>query len=70
LAGLLLRLAHEPADVQAGPEISFEGMQRRLSSRGGVPFLEKWAARWRSSQDGSDEQMFGAKQQVLHGQSE
>jgi hypothetical protein len=29
--------------------------------RGGVPFLEKWVARWRSSQDGSDEQMFGAE---------
>jgi hypothetical protein len=35
---------------------------KRFLSRGGVPFLdEKWVARWRSSQDGGDEQMFGAK---------
>ena len=32
-------------------------------------FLRNGAARWRSSQDGSDEQIFGAKQQVPHGDS-
>ena len=34
--------------------------QRRFSPRV-VSFLEMWVARWRSSQDGGDEQMFGAK---------
>ena len=32
--------------------------------------LRNGVARWRSSQDGSDEQMFGAEQQIHWGQSD
>ena len=41
--------------------ISSSAVMRRFSSRGGVPFLEKWGGSLASSQDGDYEQMFGAK---------